>query len=282
MTEARTVTLAIIGGGPAGLAAATKASELGIDAILLDMHPQTGGHYLVSPAVQSDKTASTTNLDDDFALRAAAADCHTEIWSETVVWGLYKESPFLLTLDGEGGRQLRARYVIVSAGAYDRPVPFPGWTLPGVMTAGAVQVLLKSQRVLPGQRFLLAGTGPLQLSVAAHLAAAGADIAAMLELRGLSMLLGNWRYAPVLLGQGKRMAEGWQYLRAMRQAPHARTSRLDHLARRGRRPGRASDHRARRPRGQTHRRLRGNHRRRHHLPGLWPASLDRTMQRGRL
>src|SRR5262249_9399586 len=69
-----------------------------------------------------------------------------------------------------------ADQLIIATGAYDRPVPFPGWTLPGVMTAGGVQSFIKTMRVLPGQRALVAGTGPLLLVVAFQLAEAGAKV----------------------------------------------------------------------------------------------------------
>jgi NADPH-dependent 2,4-dienoyl-CoA reductase/sulfur reductase-like enzyme len=98
---------------------------------------------------------------------------------------------------------LRAARVLLAPGAYDLPVAFPGWTLPGVMTAGGVQVFLKSQRLLPGKRFLLAGGHPLQLILADQLLSAGGEIVALcfaqprpgffLTLRELCSLRGNWK-----------------------------------------------------------------------------------------
>jgi NADPH-dependent 2,4-dienoyl-CoA reductase/sulfur reductase-like enzyme len=71
--------------------------------------------------------------------------------------------------------------LILAPGVYDRPLPFPGWTLPGVITPGAAQMLLKRQGLLPGKRILIAGTGPLQLAVAANLANAGAEVVACID-----------------------------------------------------------------------------------------------------
>jgi NADPH-dependent 2,4-dienoyl-CoA reductase/sulfur reductase-like enzyme len=80
-----------------------------------------------------------------------------------------------------GASRLVARAVVVAGGAHELVAPFPGWTLPGVVTAGAAQTLLKEHGTAPGQRVLLAGSGPLLLVVAAALAAAGVPVVAMAE-----------------------------------------------------------------------------------------------------
>ena len=77
--------------------------------------------------------------------------------------------------------RLVSQRLIVATGAYERPIPFPGWTLPGVTTAGAAQTLLKAQFVLPGRRILMSGTGPFQLPVSTQLLKAGAEIVEILE-----------------------------------------------------------------------------------------------------
>jgi D-hydroxyproline dehydrogenase subunit alpha len=93
--------------------------------------------------------------------------------SGRTVWAV--EPPGARLLDGPPGR-VEARAVVLAVGAYDRPVAFPGWTLPGVMTAGAAQALAKGQGVLPGRRVLLAGAGPFLLPVARQLASQGAEV----------------------------------------------------------------------------------------------------------
>jgi D-hydroxyproline dehydrogenase subunit alpha len=94
------------------------------------------------------------------------------------VWAA--EPPGTLLLDGPPWR-VRAGAIVLATGAYDRPVAFPGWTLPGVLTAGAAQALAKGQGVLPGRRVLLAGAGPFLLPVARQLAAQGAEVVAVAE-----------------------------------------------------------------------------------------------------
>src|SRR5262249_39562213 len=96
-------------------------------------------------------------------------------------------------------KALHGKAVVIATGAYDRPVAFPGWTLPGVMTAGGAQTLAKSQWVKPGKRMLLTGAGPFLLPVALSLLRAEVTIAALVEatqpsewLPHLGSLWGQW------------------------------------------------------------------------------------------
>jgi D-hydroxyproline dehydrogenase subunit alpha len=90
-------------------------------------------------------------------------------------------SEVVLATGGEPARRVAFRRLLLAAGAHDRPVAFPGWTLPGVLTAGGAQTLVKTQRVLPGKRMLFAGSGPLALAFPAQLHLYGATIAGVLE-----------------------------------------------------------------------------------------------------
>ena len=96
------------------------------------------------------------------------------------MWAVPEAKVLAFTHAGQADR-LRADTIIVAAGATDRAVPFPGWTLPGVITAGGAQNLLKSQGVVPGHRVVVAGTGPLLLVVADSLRRAGATVVEVLE-----------------------------------------------------------------------------------------------------
>jgi NADPH-dependent 2,4-dienoyl-CoA reductase/sulfur reductase-like enzyme len=95
---------------------------------------------------------------------------------------------------------VQARALVLAPGAYDRPAAIPGWTLPGVVTAGGVTALVKAQRVLPGRRVLVAGTGPLLLAAAAALARGGARVVGIVEAAPRRALLGLLR-RPGILGQ---------------------------------------------------------------------------------
>ena len=106
----------------------------------------------------------------------AALSNRIEVWTDSLVWGVFEDKQLAIIRNGTL-ELLRADQLIIAPGAYDRPVPFPGWTLPGVFTAGCAQVMIKSQRMLPGSRFLLAGCGPLQLTLADQLLKNGAKVA---------------------------------------------------------------------------------------------------------
>ena len=100
-----------------------------------------------------------------------------------------------LTLHGPAApSRMDARYIILATGAYDSSIPFPGWDLPGVITAGAALTMIKNQRVLPGKKILLSGSGPLQLAAAAQLRDAGAEVVSVLEC-AVNLL---WRGIPYL------------------------------------------------------------------------------------
>jgi len=134
------------------------------------------------------------------------------------VWGIFeaaKPGMWCLTLHGPAApARLNARAVIVAAGAYDRSIPFPGWDLPGVITAGAALTMLKNQRILPGKRVLLSGTGPLQLAAAAQLVQAGAEVVGVLE--SAKNLIGRGiPYLPAVWGQWGRITEGMGYMKTL-------------------------------------------------------------------
>jgi NADPH-dependent 2,4-dienoyl-CoA reductase/sulfur reductase-like enzyme len=103
---------------------------------------------------------------------------------------------------------------VLAAGAREQVIPFPGWTLPGVMTVGAAQLLAKRRRVLPGKRVLIAGSGPLLLAAAATLASHGAQVVAVLEATRPQAWLGH---ASAAWGQGDRLREGWRHIGALRR-----------------------------------------------------------------
>jgi D-hydroxyproline dehydrogenase subunit alpha len=211
------VELAVVGAGPAGIAAAVTAAEAGIETVLLDAQPRPGGQYFKQPpdAFHSE-TVSRHSRQADAVLRQLSGSS-VRVLIDALVWGAFPaadQSGWELTLYGPGvPARLIARTLILATGAYDRPIPFPGWTLPGVMTAGGVQSFLKTQRLPPGRRFLLAGTGPLQIALAAGLVQTGAEVIAILEATRLR--LRDVRHATALWGQWGRLAEGLDFGRAL-------------------------------------------------------------------
>jgi thioredoxin reductase len=110
----------------------------------------------------------------------AAVAAGTRVMLRTAVVAIEGEA-VALAAEGEHARTVTARRLLLAPGAHDRPVAFPGWTLPGVLTAGGAQTLVKTQRVVPGDRMVFAGSGPLALAFPAQLHGYGAGVALVLE-----------------------------------------------------------------------------------------------------
>ncbi|MEU7057643.1 NAD(P)/FAD-dependent oxidoreductase [Streptomyces sp. NPDC046197] len=178
--------LAVIGAGPAGLAAALAAAARGVRVTVLDAAPAPGGQYYRQPAAGLGARRPEA-LHHQWRtwerLRDGLAASEVTVLTDHHVWAL--EHGFTVhALHGPEQREpvaVRADAVLLATGGYERVFPFPGWTLPGVVTAGGAQAMLKGTLVVPGRRAVVAGTGPLLLPVATGLAAAGVDVAALVE-----------------------------------------------------------------------------------------------------
>ncbi len=215
----RSVPLVIVGAGPAGLAAAETAARHGVEALVLDEAARPGGQYLKQPSAAHGFRGAAT--DAQYALGetlvARVRRQGAEIWSDATVWGARPLGPQGIELDvlvGAEPWRLRARALVLATGAIERAWPVPGWTLPGVMTTGCVQTLLRADRTMPGGRVVVAGHGPLNLQLAYELSRAGATVAAVVEAssptspRGMGPLAEMARTAPGLLGDGMRYLVG--------------------------------------------------------------------------
>jgi len=177
----------VIGAGPAGLAAAEAASGAGAEVAILDERSASGGQYF-KPLAGSHRFTSGNPADSQFRqggeLVARVLGRGVRIFSATLVWDVRvgaEGGVEVRALDREGQVAWSADKLVVATGAYERPWPVPGWTLPGVMTTGAAQTLSRACRVSPGRRVLFAGNGPLNLQVAAELAKDGVDVVAVAE-----------------------------------------------------------------------------------------------------
>ncbi|MFJ3170900.1 NAD(P)/FAD-dependent oxidoreductase [Streptomyces roseus] len=214
--------LAVVGAGPAGLAAAVTAAGLGLRVTLLDAGERPGGQYYRHPAPElgAARPEALHHGWSAFAEREAALQAHRSAGRITYlpshhVWTVVPDGPDGWTLYAVAGTgpdeeaaTVHARAVLLATGSYERQLPFPGWTLPGVVGAGGAQAMLKSGLVLPGRRVVVAGSGPLLLAVAGSLAAAGARVPAVVEAAAYTAYAGH---VPALLRNPGKLAEGATY-----------------------------------------------------------------------
>ena len=212
-----TVDIAVVGAGPAGLAAAIEAATMGASVLVLDEYSQPGGQYFRQPApglrANPDRQLFSSGRQGQVRIQAAR-QAGASFLSDTLVWGAFNDG-LIATYSGGHCDVVKPTKLILANGAHERPMAFPGWTLPGVITAGAAQSLLKGQGVLPGRRILMTGTGPLQIAVAAQLVRAGANLVGVLEGSKAGGLLSSGRR---FWGQWDRIGEGIQYYRTLRSA----------------------------------------------------------------
>jgi len=212
-----TVELAIIGAGPAGMAAAALADELGLETVLIDEQGSPGGQMYRA----IERAEPGTPLGSDYLagrpLTAALKASRVDFRPGTTLWHVDPEGALFLEAAGRT-ETVTARRVLLATGALERPVPIPGWTLPGVMTAGAAQILLKSSGLVPGGRVVLAGQGPLLYLVAAQLARAGAAPIALLETAPLENYLEAIRPLTGLWAGRRLLIKGLRLISAVKRA----------------------------------------------------------------
>ncbi|PSJ56072.1 FAD-dependent oxidoreductase [Pseudaminobacter soli (ex Li et al. 2025)] len=200
--------LVVVGAGPAGLSAAIEASASGASVLVVDENAAPGGQ--IYRAITRNAPERQPFLGVDYWKGREIAESFLQSPADyapaTTVWSLNPATtedasagPVLgVTLSGVA-RTVEARAVILATGAMERPMPVPGWTLPGVMSAGAAQIALKTVSAIPKGRIVLAGCGPLLYLLAAQLIEAGADIEALLDTADKGQRLAALRHLPDFL-----------------------------------------------------------------------------------
>jgi len=178
-TEVEHPEVLVLGAGPGGLAAAIAARRAGAAVTLVDERAKPGGQYFKQLSVSGGAGPDRQHAEGR-ALIEEARRIGVDLRSGVLVWGAFQGSGFAAVADGRSLRFV-PKATIIAAGAYERPWPVPGWTLPGVMTTGAAQTLWRMARRLPGRRVLIAGNGPLNLQLAAELLEGGAEVIAVVE-----------------------------------------------------------------------------------------------------
>lgn len=243
MQLAEIFDVAVIGAGPAGLAAAGEAASAGVSVVLIDAATQPGGQYW-RHADERHETGEPGRWHHGWKtyeslareLRVHIDDGAIEYCPSTHVVSVENGGPFTLQTapvqEAAGSRSgltsISARRVVLCPGTYDRQLPVPGWTIPGVMAAGGVQAFIKTQGISPGRRVVLGGTGPFLLAAAASILEAGGEVAAICE----SSDLAGWIPQGALAGLVPAKAvEGAEYaaLLARHRVPYLRRTVITNI-----------------------------------------------------
>ncbi|MCP4022050.1 MAG: FAD-dependent oxidoreductase, partial [Desulfobacteraceae bacterium] len=243
----------IIGAGPAGLSAAVTASNLGLDVLVLDEQPSLGGQIYrnIERAGKQERKILGADYEKGRLLIEKFKESRAEYIGNAIVWRIDLDGNVCFSHENKS-RQINGKHIIIATGAMERPVPFPGWTLPGVMGAGAVDANFKSSGMIPDGPVVLAGSGPLLLLSAGHLMDLGVNIHAILDttpiqnyvaaaphlpralkrldtlFKGLGMLMNIKRSkVPVYKGVTQYMAQGRDCLKRISFKTKSRTRQMD-------------------------------------------------------
>jgi NADPH-dependent 2,4-dienoyl-CoA reductase/sulfur reductase-like enzyme len=209
----------VIGAGPAGLTAATTIASHGLSCILFDEANDPGGQIYRSaknlgdgrrPSSDADLSRGKKLIDD---ARLSSADLRFG----SMVWDIAANNVVTVSTAGRS-RQVRAACLVLATGAMERPVPIAGWTLPGVMTAGAAQTAFKSAGLVPRKKVILAGCGPLLWLTGSQLLDAGAQIAAVVTTSGAAQRYAALRHVAGAIRHADRIAQGVLWIAKLRSA----------------------------------------------------------------
>lgn len=179
------VEILIIGAGPAGLSAAAEAAKYGADVLVVDENDKPGGQLFkqIHKFFGSRRhRAGVRGVDIGTELLEEVKKLGVEVMLDTVAYGIYpNDEGVALAVHGEQGIIVHPKKIIMATGASENPLAFPGWTLPGVVGAGAIQTMINVHRVPVGKRILMIGSGNVGLIVTYQLLQAGADVAGIVE-----------------------------------------------------------------------------------------------------
>jgi len=217
-------SLVIIGAGPAGLSAAAVAAEYGLEVALLDEQKTPGGQ--IYRAMETIPTERTSLLGAEYRhgrkLVSQFRNASVDYFPDTQVWSLQAGATSnkyeIGLLHDDSAQLISADQVLLTNGAMERPLPFPGWTLPGVMNAGAGQILFKAHGIVPADGVVLAGSGPLLLLLAWQYKHAGVKIRAILDLTPMHNHLRALPFLPRALLARHYLVKGLGYKTELKQA----------------------------------------------------------------
>lgn len=208
----------IIGSGPAGMAAARKSAELGLSVTLLDEQNNPGGQIYRNVGELSAHQLAVLGPDYRAGMNLVSDLDHTKIdhIKGATVWKVTPTGLVYYT-QNQTAKQIKAKHILLATGALERACPIPGWTRPGVMTAGAAQILMKSGGLVADQSILI-GSGPLLYLLAIQMVRAGRKPKAILETQSASNLKSALPLLPTTLAGWMLLAKGLGYLTRLRLA----------------------------------------------------------------
>ncbi len=211
------VDLVVLGAGPAGANAALAAAGHGLTVALIDENGAPGGQVWRAPAPSVMR--EDVDAREGAALRSQLAASTVRHFENASAWLIARDDGWRVDLVRHGrAESVTAEGLVIATGAHERVMPFPGWTLPGVIGLAAATILLKANGVLPGQRTVVAGCGPLLSLVAAGILKAGGTVAAVVDLASR----GEWaRVLPALAARPDLLARGaaWRMRLAAGRVP---------------------------------------------------------------
>jgi thioredoxin reductase len=217
--DAESIDVAVIGAGPAGLAAATQAARAGLAVVVLDEQDAVGGQ--IYRGIERSDAQRREILGPDYAagaeLAAAFARSGARYLPNASVWQVTRERSVHYLKDGAVS-SFEAKRVVLATGALERPFPIPGWTLPGVLTAGAAQILLKSAGEVPAEPPVLVGCGPLLYLLGWQYVRAGVPIRALVDTTRHEDRWRAKRHMLSALRAWPMLSHGLQLMRSLREA----------------------------------------------------------------
>ena len=207
--DIKKVDLVVLGAGPAGVAAANVASKEGAEVVIIDENSSAGGQIYRAPPneFQPQNSFKSDEFREGEKQRNILENSDLTALFKHRVWSVSSDL-VVSTVGPNGLSSWHARSLIIANGALERIIPFPGWTIPGVIGLAASTILLKSQYVLPGQSTVVAGCGPLLIAVANGIIKSGGKVSAIIDLNSKS----DWIKAfPRLLSRPDQLFKGMSW-----------------------------------------------------------------------
>ncbi|MDH5356564.1 MAG: NAD(P)/FAD-dependent oxidoreductase [Gammaproteobacteria bacterium] len=216
----------IVGAGPAGLSAALALDAAGLRVRVVDEQPAPGGQiYRAVDKVFDQRPGMLGLYGSDYSegrkITGLLPGSGVELSAGSTVWDISIESDVLsIGLLQQGKSEiLYPKHIILATGAMERPTPFPGWTLPGVMTVGAAQTLFKDSALVPDSRPVIVGSGPLVYLFTRQLIACGIDSAVLLDTGSRSIPVKAWKdLLRIAVSDPRPLMKGMSWLRTIRHS----------------------------------------------------------------